>query len=801
MTNDRTQEKEDGFKLVDYWIIFVNNWYWFLLSVLIALGLAVLKILRTTPIYNSTTQLLIQDDKDGGSSMGGSIQDFSDLGLIKSNSNVNNEILTISAPIMMQQTVKRLQLDLQMSVKEKLHQKPLYNDAPVSLKLSAPLGTDISFAFTLTPTSRSEATLSEFKRWGKTEETINKTITVRFGQTVKTPIGDVTIAATPSWDDKFIGTPIYVTKYPVTAIGNMYAGRLSIGLADKEATVLNISIADEVPERGRDVLLTLIDVYNETWMKTKNRIAESTCEFINERLATITKELDDVDEQISDYKSNNLMPDVQAALAKDMQQSGKNFDNLLQLNNQLSMATFLRERLTDPNKANDLLPGNMGFNGSSLDQQITEYNRLMLDRSTYIENSDANSPAVVDLDRRLAAQKTAIIRSVDNLIAQLHKQVANVEKSDAAINSQIASNPKQAKVLNSVQRQQKVKESLYIFLLQKREENELSRTFTSYNSNIIQPPVSSTSPAAPRTKVIFLIALLVGIGIPAGIIFLLEMLNTKVRGRKDIENLDIPLIGELPDLSGKRHWWSPKKNKFTRSIVVAEGGRDLINEAMRNLRTNLNYLCESSKGKVVMFTSFNPSSGKSFISANIAKAYALKGNRVAVVDLDLRHRSLSYMCPTRSHSQGISVYLNNQTDNIDDILINDAFGDNVTLVPVGIAPPNPTEVLQNGRLEQLLNELKARFDIILLDCPPIEIVADANIIKAQADVTVFVIRVGVMDRRALEHVQELYKEQSYNNFCLLLNGTKIVSSRLSSYHYGYTYGYSYNYGDYYHDKK
>ncbi|MGN1354314.1 MAG: GumC family protein [Alloprevotella sp.] len=799
MTNDRTQEKEDGFKLVDYWIIFVNNWYWFLLSVLIAMGLAVLKILRTTPIYNSTTQLLIQDDKDGGSGMGGSIQDFSDLGLIKNNSNVNNEILTISAPIMMQQTVKRLQLDLQMSVKEQLHQKPLYNDAPVSLKLSAPLGTDISFAFTLTPTSRGEATLSEFKRMGKVEETIATTVKARFGQTVKTPIGEVTVNATPSWDDTFIGTPIYVNKYPVTAIGNMYAGRLAIGLADKEATVLNISIADEVPERGRDVLLTLIDVYNETWMKTKNRIAESTCEFINERLATITKELDDVDEQISDYKSSNLMPDVQAALTKDMQQSGKNFDNLLQLNNQLSMATFLRERLTDPDKANDLLPGNMGFSGSSLDQQITEYNRLMLDRSTYIENSDANSPAVVDLDRRLAAQKTAIIRSVDNLIAQLHKQVANVEKSDAAINSQIASNPQQAKVLNSVQRQQKVKESLYIFLLQKREENELSRTFTSYNSNIIQPPVSSGSPAAPRSKVIFLIALLIGMGIPGGIIFLLEMLNTKVRGRKDIENLDIPLIGELPDLSSKRNWWRPKKNGFKRSIVVEEGGKDLINEAMRNVRTSLNYLSENSRGKVIMFTSFNPNSGKSFISANMAKAFALKGNRVAVVDLDLRHRSLSQMCPTRS--QGVSVYLNQHTDDLDDIIIKDAFGDNVDLVPVGIAPPNPTEVLQNGRLKQLLDALKERYDVVLLDCPPIEIVADANIIKDHADVTVFVIRVGVMDRRALAHVQDLYKEQCYNNFCLLLNGTKIVSSRLSSYHYGYTYGYSYSYGDYYQNKK
>lgn len=697
---------------------------------------------------------------------------------------------------MMQETAARLHLDLQMEVDEGFHARPLYNDAPVSLKLSASLGDDYGFSMVLKPISRTKAELKNFMIMGEETE-IKQSQVVDFGKVSKTPVGSLVVDVTPSWDDSFIGREIRVNKYPIAAVGNLYSSRLSVALSDKDATVLDLTITDEVPDRARDVLLTLIDVYNEKWVKDKNRMAESTYEFISERLKNLTKELDDVDDQISDYKSSNLLPDIEASIAKDMQQSGKNLDNLLQLNNQLSMAQFLRERLSDKDKDDQLLPSNVGISSSGLDELIGEYNKLMLDRISYVENSNENAPVVKDIDRRLASQKTAIIRSVDNLVEQLRKQISNVEQSDDLINSQIASNPKQAKILTSVQRQQKVKEALYIFLLQKREENELSRTYTAWNTSIIQPPVCSNGPTAPRKSMIMLMAFVLGLAIPGGVLFLRETMNHKVRGRRDLDNLDIPLIGEIPEISTKKHWWS-RRQKVPRKIVIEEGSKDLINESMRIVRTNLDYfVANHDEANVVMFTSFNPGSGKSFITANLAKAVSLKGKRVLAVDMDLRHCSLSHIIHTHSES-GLSAYLSGQETDVEAIIISGALGEGLDFLPAGVIPPNPTELLQGERLEILFRELRQRYDFIFLDCPPIEIVADASIIKKYADVSVFVVRAGLMDRRALKDVEALYKEKKYNRLALMLNGTTYVSSKYGNYRYGYSYGYGYNYdGSYY----
>lgn len=798
MAKELERDREDGFNLEDYGMLFLSHWYWFVASVIVAVGIAAYYILSTTPIYTSSTQLLIRDDKDGKGASS-ALQDFKDLGIIASNTNIKNEILTISAPIMMEETARRLHLDLQMQVKEGLHTRPLYNDAPIKIDLAAPLGNDYGFSFVLTPLSRNEATLSRFTEMGE-ELTDGTTMTIKFGSTAKTPIGNVTIEATPSWDDSFIGKDITVNKYPITDIGALYSSRLSVALSDKEATVLNLTITDEIPDRSKDILLTLIDVYNEKWVKDKNRMAESTYEFISERLKNLAKELEDVDDQISDYKSANLLPDIEASIAKDMQQSGKNQDNLLQLHNQLSMAQYLHDRLSDKSKDDQLLPSNIGLGSSGIDGIIAEYNKLMLDRITYVENSNEDAPVVKDIDRRLASQKTAIIRSIDNLVAQLEKQIANVEQSDRNINSQIASNPRQAKILTSVQRQQKVKEALYIFLLQKREENELSRTYTAWNTSIIQPPVCGNGPTSPKKSMILLVAIVLGLAVPGGILFLGETLNHKVRGRKDLDNLDIPLIGEVPEISQKKHWWS-RKVGIRRSIVVKEDSKDLINESMRIIRTNLDYFVGNNangQGKIVMFTSFNPGSGKSFITANLAKAVSLKGKRVLAIDMDLRHGSLSHMMQ-RSPQIGLSSYLGHQETDIDNVIVKDGLGSGLDILPIGVIPPNPTELLQADLLEEALNALRERYDFIFLDCPPIEIVADASIIKKFADVSIFVVRAGLMDRRALKDVEVLYQEKKFNNLCIMLNGTKYVSSKYGNYRYGYSYGYGYNYdnGNYY----
>ncbi len=801
MAKELETEREDGFNLEEYGVLFLAHWYWFVASVIVTIAIAVYYLLSTTPIYTSSTQLLIRDDKQGkGGAMSSAIQEFQNMGLITSNTNVKNEILTISAPILMQETTKRLHLDLQMSVKNGLRVQPLYNDAPVTVTFAVPLGDEYGFSFVVKPVNKTTAKLTNFTIMG--EEIEGKpSVEVKLGSEAKTPIGNMTISATPSWDDSYIGKEIKVNKFPVEKIGALYSSRLSVALSEKDATVVNLTITDEIPARASDVLLTLIDVYNEKWVKDKNRMAESTSEFISERLEGITKELEVVDDEISDYKSKNLLPDIQAAVAKDMQQSAKNQDNLLQLNNQLSMAQFLRERLEDKTKQNELLPSNVGLQSSGVDMLISDYNRMMLERISYVENSNENAPVVKDIDRRLASQKTAIVRSIDNLVEQIRKQIANVRRSDAKIDSQIATNPQQAKILLSVQRQQSVKEALYIFLLQKREENELSRTYTAWNTSIIQPPTGPAAPTSPRKAMVLLVAFVLGLAIPGGILFLRETLNHAVRGRKDLESLDLPLVGEIPDISTKKHWWT-RRALVKRHIVVKKDSKDLFNEAMRIVRTNLGYyLGNKGGGKVVMFTSFNPGSGKSFLSGNLSAALAFNGKKVLVVDLDLRHCSLTQMAKARG-KEGLSSYLAGQIDDIDSMLVKNVFADGVDVLPSGVIPPNPTELLEGERLGKAIAHFRDKYDLILLDCPPIDIVADASIIKEHADITIFVVRAGVMDRRALPDVQDLYEEKKYNNLTIILNGTKYISGKYGNYRYGYGYGYGYNFDhSYYSNKK
>lgn len=784
MVADNNRDHEDVMNWEQFSGIFLSRWYYFIASTLIALGIAVYYIMQSTPIYTRNAQLLIKDDKQGKTAS--ALQEFKDMGLIASTSNVNNEIYTISAPVMMHEVVKRLQLDLQIEMDEGLHKRPLYDDAPVSLQFSSPLPNDYFCSFKMKLKSRNEAELYDFNVQG---EIIEKSIQVKLNAgDVQTPAGKMQIKTLPTWDDAFIGEELSITKYPLAAIGNLYSARLGVELCDKESSVINISMTDESPQRADDVIMTLVDVYNEKWIQDNNRIAESTNTFITERLETITKELGDVDEQISDYKSTNLLPDIAASLAKDMQQSSRNYETLLQLNNQYAMTKFVREYLDDKDKKDQLLPSNVGINSSGVENMITAYNQLLLERMSFVENSGNDNPAVRDLDRKLASQKSAIIRSMDNLLVQLKQQIANIEKSEREINGQIASNPQQVKTLQSVERQQKVKEALYIYLLQKREENELSRTFTAWNSSIIQPPIGSNAPSSPRKRMILLVAFLIGLAVPAAFLYLRESLNHTVRGRKDLEGLQIPLISEIPNLQKRRGWWQRRKRQ-ERRVVVKPDSRDIINESFRLLRTKLNYYVESNGNiKVIMLTSFNPGSGKSFITANLGTTYAIRGSKILIIDFDIRHCSLSDMIPGK-HMTGLTSFLGGMETDINSLIIRDAFCPNCDVLPVGIIPPNPTEILQAPQMKTLFDTVRSQYDYILLDCPPIEIIADTDIIKEHADMSLFVVRAGLMDRRLLKNVDALYHENTYKKLAMILNGTEYVKGKYGNYRYGYAYGY------------
>ena len=796
---EERKEREEGINLERLWLMVLTHWYWFVGCVLIAGGIGFYQILRTTPIFTRSSQLLIKDeDKGGGSSA--ILQEFKDLGFGGSISNIENEILTLSAPIMMEHVVKRLNLDMDLSTKEGLRVRPLYYDSPLKVSFEAIPNQDAYISFKIALKDKQNAVISELV-YDKEEfeEKIDAKID---GGYVKTPVGTIKIEKTPAWDDEFVGKDITVNKYPLKAISDYYSKGLSVAKSNKEATVLNLSINDAIPQRADDVLNTLVEIYNENWIKDKNRIAESTAKFINDRLESITKELGDVDSDISKFKSDNLLPDIQASVQKDMLQSSNNYAQLLELNNQLSMTLFVKDYLADKSKQHELLPSNTGIPSPGVEKMIDGYNTMMLERNSVLTNTTENSPVLRDLDNKLASQKSAILRSLDNLVAQIKKQINGVERSERQINSQIATAPRQVKELQSVERQQKVKEALYIFLLQKREENELSRTYTAWNTSIIQPPTGSEFPTSPKKPMIMLIAIILGLAIPGGILFLNETMNHKVRGRKDLEGMSVPLVGEIPNIAGKRHFWQKKKNA-RRAIVVEADNKNIINESFRIVRTKLDYYIKSVKDqKVIMFTSFNPGSGKSFITGNLAKTFGLNGKRILTIDMDIRHTSLTGMMDHRPH-HGLTTYLSDsesQLSDLDKLVVKDGLGKNVDVLPVGVIPPNPTELLYSEKIGPMMEKFKGEYDYIFLDCPPIEIVADASIIKDYADVSIFVVRAGLMDRRVLGDVDELYKENKYNRLAILLNGTDYISGKYGQYRYGYGYGYGYGYAEGYHDK-
>ncbi len=477
-----------------------------------------------------------------------------------------------------------------------------------------------------------------------------------------------------------------------------------------------------------------------------------------------------------------------------MNQSQQTQQQILALDNQVQMARFIRNYLANGN-ADDLLPANTGINSANIGSLIAEYNTKLLKRNNLVSKSSEQNTIVQQLDEQLRAERQVIINTVDNEITSLNAQIRALRNNESQLVSKIASNPTQAKNLLSVERQQKVKESLYLFLLQKREENELSQAFTAYNTRIVNRPGASGLPPTPNRRNILAMAFLIGLAIPFGFTFVKEMSNTKLRGRKDLEDMMPPLLGEIPQYIVR----GEKKdgNYEDYEILVKHKNRDILNEAFRVLRTNTEFTRVNKDGcNVIAVTSFNPGSGKSFITINLAAAIAIKDKRVLVIDGDMRHGSTSLYVDKESKRCGLADFLSGETNDIEALLVTPKGVPTLQVLPIGTVPPNPTELLESARFGKLIEAAKAHYDYIIIDCPPIEVVADAQIVDQYADRTVFVVRAGLLERSMLAELDRLYEEKKYKHMAVILNGTRNDESRYGfshSYKYGYGYGYGYGY--------
>ena len=773
---------DDFIRIQDLWGLFVPKWRWFVLSLFVTMSVAVLYLMSTPAIYTRSAAILVKDDSKSGSS-GGAMSEFSDMGIFRSNTNINNELFTLKSPALMTEVVRRLRLNETYTVRKGLKNVDLYKANPVAVTFGEVMEKPVSF--TIRIDSKDAFTISDLKVAGVESE---NTFTGRMGDSIQTAAGTLFISPTKFYSDACIGTSIRYAIGKADGAADRYLHALRVELGSKEATIINMSINDTSIARAEDILNTLIEVYNEKWIQDKNQIAVSTSQFIGDRLSVIESELGHVDENISSFKSEHLLPDVQAASSLYMAQSAENKKELLTLNTQLSTARYILKELKEKSLSQPL-PTNSGIANSNIENQISEYNNMVLNRNRLIANSSEKNPLVKDLASSLQSMQRTIIQSVDNLIVSLNTQIRSIRQQEATTTSQLASNPSQAKYLLSVERQQKVKEELYLYLLQKREENELSQAFTAYNTRVITAPCGSTLPTAPIKKNILLIAFALGLFIPAVTIFIMENMNTRVRGRKDLDNMNIPFVGEIPMDNNTKKKMGKKAKENEYDIVVKEKNRNMINEAFRVVRTNLEFMAQGNK--VVMISSMNPGSGKTFITMNLAISFAIKGKKVVVIDLDMRRASLStYVDKPKT---GISNYLGGQVSDWKEIVVNNIVHASLDVIPVGTIPPNPSELLFSPKMEILIESLRKEYDFVFIDCPPVEIVADTSIIAKWADITLFIVRSGLMEREMLPVVDSYYAERKFNNMALLLNGTTVAYGGKYGYH---RYGYHYGYGNY-----
>lgn len=767
----------------------LRKWYWFVISVVVCLAVGTLYILRSIPTYNTTAEIQIKSDSKG-SSMPSDVGNFSDMGLFSIKSNVNNELLAFQSPDLMTKVVERLELYMNYSQDGTFHPTVLYGTSlPVHAEF-LDVESNISAGFVVsegggaaagkasaeTRAADQTVTLDEFTFKGK--EIDAKPVLGRYGDTLQTPVGRIILEKTKNYEP--FDKPVNVGKSGVRKVTLAYGKNLQVSLGDKNADVINLAIKDVSTQRAQDVLNTLIAVYNENWINDKNQIANSTSVFINDRLSMIESELAGVDSDISAFKSENMIPDVEAAATMYMQESTVLNQQMQEVNNQLYMARYIKDYIGKEANKNQPLPANMGLSNQSIEAGITEYNEKILQRNNLVANSGENNVLVKDLDQALASLRGAISRSIENEILALNTKLDNLQGSSRQNTARIAANPNQAKQLLSVERQQTVKQALYLFLLQKREENQLSQAFTAYNTRIIQHPVSGILPVAPQSSKILLLAFMMGLLIPAGIIYVLLAADTKIHSRQDIKALSLPFAGEIPQSVGTK-FRSKKELKGKDVVIVKQGSRNAINEAFRVLRTNLEFMLRDQSKNVIAVTSFNPGSGKSFMTCNLAACLALKNKKVLVIDGDLRHGSVSTL--VSSPKSGVSGYLAGIVDDVHSVIIPSGTSAGFDVLPVGSIPPNPAELISGDRFGAMVGILRNEYDIVLIDCPPIDIVTDARIINAHVDRTLFVIRAGVFDKSMLPELDKLYKKGEYKNLCCVLNGTTSTKGYYG--HYGY----------------
>lgn len=766
-------EEENKVDLREVITKYLRHWYWFLISLLVLIAAAFLYLRITPPVYQVQSALLIREDK--GSSGGADLENdiLSQLNLFGANANVDNEMAIIQSRSLIEQVVRNLDLCTAYFQKDGLRSVELYRKSPI--RIAVIQRRDTLDPIDLTVRMQQDGT---FQVSDQDSEQV-----IRGGKIADLPSGHFLVRKVSA---DSAGTEIEVKINTLPKVVQAYQSNLSVSTTSKTSSVITLDLKTTVPRKGIDFLNDLIRVYNDAGLQDKNQTAANTVRFVDGRLDSISGELNAVELQLEQFMQSHSMADLDEQSKLFLDQV-KDVDNQLavqqlRLNVLQSIERYVSSPVVDSNSS--MVPSSLGIDDPTLLSLIQQYNQLQLERSRNLTaGATQNNPLIRTMDTQIARLRSDIRENVRNLQQGAQLAVDKLQSQNSYFEDQIRSVPALERNYIGIKRQQEIKQNLYLYLLQKREEAAISQASSVYGSRLVDAASSNLQPVSPKTSLIYLAALILGLGLPAGLLYAGDLLNNKVQSRKEVEgHTRAPILSEIS------HSLEPGQ------IVVQPGSRSAIAEQFRSLRTNLGFMTGTDDGntaaRTLLVTSSTSGEGKSFISLNLAASYVLAGKRTVILGLDLRNPKLSRVTQTE-HRTGISNFLAGQAG-LEELPVELSFGGHdhpLYVIPSGPVPPNPSELLLKPKMKELIAYLKERFDVVILDTPPVGMVTDAQILSAYADASLFIIRHNYTLKSQVQIIDQLYRQEKFPNLGVILND--IRRGDAYRYQYGYAYGYGY----------
>ena len=806
--NEAQESKEENIDVKELLFKYLIHWPWFVGAVIACLIAAWVYLYMSTPVYNISATVLIKDDKKGGSA--GMLSGLESLGLdgmISSSQNIDNEIEVLHSKTIAKEVVENLGLYISYMDEDEFPSRNMYKTSPVQVSLTPQeadlLEKPMIVEMALQPQGSMDVNVKigddEYQKHFEKLPAVFPTDrgTLAFFLTSDSISSSKRTLEETTGSEKITRNITATINNPL-AVAKAYCKNMTIEPTSKTTSVAVISLKNSNVQRGKDFINKLLEMYNINTNNDKNEVAQKTAEFINERIGIISKELGSTEKDLESFKRGagitDLTSDAQIALTGSAEYEKKRVENQTQINLLQDLQKYMQ------NEGYEVLPSNIGLQDLNLAAAINRYNEVLVERKRLLRTSTENNPTIINLDTSIGAMKENVQVSLDRVLRGLFITKADLDREASRYSRSISEAPGQEREFVSIARQQEIKAGLYLMLLQKREENAITLAATANNAKIIDDAIADDAPVSPKGRMIYLIALVLGVGIPVGVIYLLELTKFKIEGRSDVEKLtNVPIVGDIPLTDEKQG-----------AIAVFENQNNLMSETFRNIRTNLQFMLENDK-KVILVTSTVSGEGKSFISANLAISLSLLGKKVIIVGLDIRKPGLNKVFNIPRKEVGITQYLANPEKNLMDLVQPSDVSKNLYILPGGTVPPNPTELLARDGLDKAIETLKKNFDYVILDTAPVGMVTDTLLIGRVADLSVYVCRADYTHKNEYTLINELAENNKLPKLCTVINGLDL-KRRKYGYYYGYgkygkyygygkRYGYGYGYGEQTHDKE